>query len=145
MVHNNNGVKKEESLNDHFAEHLGMTVLERQAGYARVAVTLNKNLMNGVGLAHGGLIFTLADYAFALACNTYERRAVSVSASINYIYPGKAGILTAEGKVVSENKKMGHYTITVSDESETTIAVMSGLAYYSKRLILEKGHDNIPG
>lgn len=144
MFHNNNGVKEEESLSDHFAEHLGMTLLERRAGYARVAVTLNENLMNGVELAHGGLIFTLADYAFALACNTAERRAVSISASINYIYPGKAGTLTAEGAVVSENKKMGHYTMNVYNDDRTVIAVMSGLAYYSKRTVQKKGNNNVP-
>ena len=83
--------------NDHFAEVLGIKVQEVKDGYAKVSMKVEKNHTNALGFTHGGAIFSLADYAFAQACNFGDNVAVAVQVSINFLKPSVEGdILTAE-------------------------------------------------
>jgi acyl-CoA thioesterase len=114
---------------DCFAEALGMKVVEAKDGYAKVTMKVEKIHLNALGFTHGGAIFSLADYAFAHACNFGDNVAVAVQVSINFLKPSVEGdTLTAEATRVSDGKTMGLYHVTVKKE-EKIIADFSGLAF----------------
>jgi len=114
---------------DYYAEELGIKLLESKDGYSKVCMKVEKNHTNALGFTHGGAIFSLADYAFAQACNFGDNVAVSVQVSINFLKPSVEGdILTAEAVRVSDGKTMGLYHVTVKNQ-EKTMAFFSGLAF----------------
>jgi acyl-CoA thioesterase len=115
--------------NDHFAETLGIQVLEAKDGYAKVSMKVEKIHTNALGFTHGGAIFSLADYAFAQACNFGDNVAVAIQVSINFLKPSTEGdVLTAEATRVSEGKTTGLYQVTVRKEDKI-VALFNGLAY----------------
>ncbi len=114
---------------DLFAETLGIQVHEAKDGYAKVSLTVQKNHTNAHGFTNGGAIFTLADYAFAEACNYGENIAVALQASINFLRPTQAGdVLVAEATRISDGKTTGLYQVTVKS-CEKIVASFSGVAY----------------
>jgi acyl-CoA thioesterase len=114
---------------DYFAEALGIKVLEAKDGYSKVSMKVEKIHLNALGFTHGGAIFSLADYAFAQACNFGENVAVAVQVSINFLKPSVEGdTLTAEAKRVSDGKTMGLYNVTISNQDKQ-VAFFSGLAF----------------
>jgi acyl-CoA thioesterase len=114
---------------DHFAQELGMKVLETKEGYAKVSMKVEKIHTNALGFTHGGAIFSLADYAFAQACNFGDNVAVAVQVSINFLKPSVEGdTLTAEATRTSDGKTMGLYNVSVCNQSKQ-IAVFSGLSF----------------
>ena len=114
---------------DLFAETLGIQTLEAKDGYSKVTMKVQKSHLNGLGFTHGGAIFSLADYAFAEACNFGDNMAVALQVSINFLRPTVEGeILTAEALRVSDGKTTGLYNVTVKC-GEKTVAFFSGVAY----------------
>jgi acyl-CoA thioesterase len=114
---------------DNFAEALGIKVLDSKDGYAKVSMRVEKLHTNALGFTHGGAIFSLADYAFAQACNYGDKVAVAVQVSINFLKPSTEGdTLTAEANRISDGKTMGLYNVTVCNQDKQ-IAVFSGLAF----------------
>jgi acyl-CoA thioesterase len=114
---------------DYFREHLGVKVLEVKDGYAKLSLDITKSHTNSLGAAHGGVIFALADCAFAEASNFGETVAVAVQVSINFLKPAFEGdTLTAEAVRVSDGKTLGLYHVTISKQDKK-IAVFSGLAF----------------
>jgi acyl-CoA thioesterase len=114
---------------DNFAEALGMQVLEIKDGYAKVSMKIKKIHTNALGFTHGGAIFSLADFAFAQACNYGDNVAVAVQVSINFLKPSvEDDTLTAEASRVSDGKTMGLYQVTVHKDDKT-IALFTGLAF----------------
>ncbi len=114
---------------DYFAEELNIKVLETKDGAAKVSMKVEKKHTNALGFTHGGAIFSLADYAFAQACNFGDNVAVAVQVSINFLKPSVEGdLLTAEATRVSNGKTMGLYNVTVKNQDKT-VAFFSGLAF----------------
>ncbi|XHH08786.1 MAG: hydroxyphenylacetyl-CoA thioesterase PaaI [Candidatus Bathyarchaeia archaeon] len=114
---------------DLFAETLGIKILEVKDGYSKVSMKVQKNQLNGLGFTHGGAIFSLADYAFAEACNFGDNVAVALQVSINFLRPTVEGDdLIAEATRVSDGKTTGLYNVTVKC-GEKTVAFFSGLAF----------------
>jgi acyl-CoA thioesterase len=114
---------------DYFAEELGIKLVEARDGYAKVSMKVEKNHTNALGFTHGGAIFSLADYAFAQACNYGDNVAVAVQVNINFLKPSVEGdTLTAEAVRVSDGKTMGLYHVTVKNQ-EKMVAFFSGLAF----------------
>jgi len=113
-----------------FREHLGIEILEVSRGHARTRVRVREEFSNIHGYAHGGLIFSLADEAFALACNEDSSPAVAVSINMDYLKPVSVGdILTAEAKEVRRGRTMGFYDVFVVDEAARLVAKMRGISY----------------
>jgi acyl-CoA thioesterase len=111
---------------DDASRGLGMEILEIKAGYARLAMTIKPNMVNGHGIAHGGFIFTLADSAFAFACNSHNERTVAAHGNISFIRPGKLGDrLVASAREISRSGRSGIYDISVSADG-TTVAELRG-------------------
>ena len=114
---------------DYFAENLGIKVIESKDGYCKVNMKVEKNHTNALGFTHGGAIFSLADYAFAQACNFGTNIAVALQVNINFLKPSIEGdILTAEATRVSDGKTTGLYQVTVKKEDKT-VALFTGLAF----------------
>lgn len=121
-------------FNDHdlFAKHNGMQIVEVAPGYAKATMELQEHHLNGVRVAQGGAIFTLADLAFAAACNSHGTVAVAVNVSITFMQAATSGTLVAEAREVALNPKLSNCYITVTDEQQRTVATFQGLAYRKK-------------
>ena len=126
------------SRRDLFARHLGIELLELRAGYSRAALTIAPFMLNGLGLPHGAVIFALADFAFATACNSHGRVAVALSMDIHYLSsPKVAASLVAEAVEVRRGQRTGLYRILVTQDGATPIAELHGMAYFKDASFLE--------
>ncbi len=114
---------------DHFAATSGVEILELQQGYARTALTIEQRHLNSVGILQGGAIFTLADLAFAMACNSGGRVAVAINTSLSFLRATRSGTLTAEAEEVSRSRRISTCTVRVTDEDEQLVALFQGTAY----------------
>ena len=111
---------------DDASKGLGMEILQIRPGEAVLAMTVLPNMVNGHGIAHGGFIFTLADSAFAFACNSHNERAVAAQCNISFIRPGKLGDrLIATAREISRNGRSGIYDVRVTAD-DTVIAEFRG-------------------
>lgn len=109
---------------------LGMQVVEVRPGYARMSMTVRPDMLNGHGLCHGGLIFTLADSAFAYACNNRNQNTVASGCTIDFLAPGRPGdVLSAEAVEQSLAGRTGVYDITVSNQEGRRIALFRGRSH----------------
>lgn len=98
-------------------------------GFSRVAMTLRGDMLNGHGSAHGGMIFALADTAFAYACNSRNQVSVAHQASITFVDAGRAGErLIAEARETAAKGRSGVYAVTVFGEDKRIIAAMQALS-----------------
>jgi acyl-CoA thioesterase len=114
---------------DYFRELLGIKVHEVRDGYAKMSITITKKHTNAVGFTHGGVLFSLADCAFAEAVNFGNRKAVAIQVSINYLRPTAEGdILTAEATTVSDKKTLALCSVIIK-KGNKDVAMFSGLAY----------------
>ena len=109
------------------SQTIGITVAEVRAGFARLNLTIRSDMLNGHGICHGGYIFTLADTAFACACNTRNEVNLAQQCSIEYKRPGKAGAqLTATAEHKSQDGRHGSYQVTVTDHDDNLVALFEG-------------------
>ncbi|MEP1201380.1 hydroxyphenylacetyl-CoA thioesterase PaaI [Tateyamaria sp.] len=114
---------------DRASQALGMAITAIGPGTATLTMAVRDNMLNGHGICHGGMIFTLADSAFAFACNTHNQRTVAQSNQITYLAPGKAGdTLTAQATEVSRIGRSGTYDVVVQDSDGQDIALFRGLS-----------------
>jgi acyl-CoA thioesterase len=112
---------------DDASKGLGMEILEIAPGQATLAMTVKPDMVNGQRIAHGGFIFTLADSAFAFACNTHNERAVAAQGSISFIRPGKLGDrLVATAREISRSGRSGIYDVRITANDDTVIAEFRG-------------------
>lgn len=101
---------------DRFATDAGMTVEEAHPGYARCSVTLDERHRNAMGGVMGGVHFTLADLAFAVASNLGGRPTVNVHSSIQYLSAVKGEILTAEAHCRKDGRSLCFYDVELTSE-----------------------------
>lgn len=112
---------------------LGMRLEETRPGYARLSMPVREDMVNGHDTCHGGFIFTLADSAFAFACNYNNYATVAAGASIEFIAPPKLGdILVAVGEERTRSGRMGVYDVRVEKQDGTLIALFRGKSYQTK-------------
>ncbi len=98
-------------------------------GFARLSMRIRADMLNGHGMAHGGMIFTLADTAFAYACNSQNIASVALNATISFLSPVKLGErLIAEAREETTAGRTGIYAVTVYGEGERIVAVFQGLS-----------------
>jgi len=115
----------------------GLRLDAARAGFARVALEAAPEMLNGHGTLHGGVIFTLADAAFAYACNSYNEAAVANQVSIVFLSPGQAGErLVAEAVEVSREGRSGVYQVVVTAADGRVVAVFQGLSRLLGRPVL---------
>lgn len=115
---------------DQAAQALGMAIVEVRPGYAVLTMKVRPDMVNGHHICHGGLIFTLADTAFAYACNSYNHNTVASACHIDFLSPGKEGdLLEAEAVERSLSGRTGVYDITVRVAGGKTVALFRGKSY----------------
>jgi acyl-CoA thioesterase len=109
---------------------LGMRLIAVRPGWARVAMTVRADMLNGHGLCHGGLLFALADSAFAFSCNSHGEPTVAAAASVVFLVPVRGGDeLSAEAAERWRTRRHGLYDITVTNQRGECVALFRGRAY----------------
>lgn len=117
---------------DQFAARNDIELVDVSPGYAKAKLTLHPHHWNALRTVQGGAIFTLADLAFAAACNSHGTVAVAINVSITFMKAATTGTLWAEAREVSKNFKIGSYAVEVRDDQGDLIAQFQGLAYRKK-------------
>lgn len=113
--------------NDAASQGLGINIQAIEPGKAVLSMTVDETMLNGHKTCHGGFIFTLADSAFALACNSYNKTAVAAACDISFVRPAHAGnVLTADAREVHKAGRNGIYDIRITDQDNQTIALFRG-------------------
>lgn len=112
---------------DQASQFLGMQIAEIGEGTATLTMTVRPEFCNGHGICHGGLTFTLADSAFAFACNSRNQATVAQHNQISYLAPGREGdVLTAHAREVNLSGRSGLYDVTVTNQDAVVIAEFRG-------------------
>jgi acyl-CoA thioesterase len=119
---------------DAFSQWLGIEVLDIGPGTCTVRMTVRSEMLNGFGVAHGGIVFSVADSAFAFACNTQGRVAVSVENSITYpkaIHEGD--VLTAVAREEAASERLGYYRVDVTRQTNEVVGLFRGTSYRTQK------------
>ena len=115
--------------NDRYAARSGIELLETGDGYAKARMPITPEHLNGAGVCQGGAIFTLADFAFAAACNSRGKLTVSVQSNIHIFRSEKSGFLYAEAREIFDHKRLSNCEVRITNESGDLIATFSGTGY----------------
>ena len=124
--------------NDFFSQWMGVKVLEVREGYSRIQMSIRKEMVNGFGIVHGGIPFSLADSAFAFACN--NRNNLSVALDVNIVFTKAVNVgdtLMAEAKEFHNGRSTGVYLITVSNQKNEQIAFFKGTCFRTGKALLK--------
>lgn len=112
---------------DKFSQWLGIKVLEIKEGYSKIQMVVRDEMVNGFGIAHGGIAFSFADSAFAFACNNRNNLSVALDTSINFTKAVNVGdTLTAEAIEIHNGRSTGLYLITISNQNDEQVAHFKG-------------------
>jgi acyl-CoA thioesterase len=115
---------------DRASQALGMRLLEVRPGRARVVMTVRPDMLNGHDVCHGGIVFALADSAFAFACNSYNESTVAAAAAIDFLAAARAGDeLMAAASELWRSRRNGIYEIEVTNQRGERVALFRGRSY----------------
>ncbi len=128
-------VKEFFDTRDRFAKFVGIEIVEVNKGRAKVKLEIREEHLNGVNIIHGGVLFSLADYAFAIASNSHGNVAVAINSTISFIKAVDRGTIFAEAIEISKNPKLGIYKADVTHESGELLAVFQGMVYRKKQVL----------
>lgn len=117
------------SAPDHFAELLGIEPLHSSFEQSACRLHIGEQHRNALGGIHGGLIFSLADIAFAAACNAGAAVYIGLQAEVRYMRKAEGEVLTATATLMGGSRKIAHYQVLVTDSRNTRIALFSASAY----------------
>lgn len=127
---NSRRIKRFFTERDRFARHCGIRLVAVAPGTARAKMTVRREHLNGIATCHGGAIFTLADFAFAAACNSHGTVAVALSVNITFLTAARSGdVLTATVEEIAKKKKVGDYLIRVTNRKKELVALFHGVAF----------------
>lgn len=122
---------------DYFSRWMNVEVLEVKAGYSKIKMKLRREMLNGFGIAHGGITFALADSAFAFACNSDGKITVALDVSISFPKAAKEGdILIAEAKQINQTNRTGLYLVEIKNQQEALVAIFKGTCYRTGKPLL---------
>ena len=122
---------------DLFSQWLQIEVLDIREGYSRISMTVRKEMVNGFGIAHGGIAFSFADSAFAFACNNRNNLSVALDTAINFTKPVHVGDqLVAEAKEIHNGRSTGLYHITITNQANHSVAFFKGTCYRTGKTLL---------
>jgi acyl-CoA thioesterase len=122
---------------DRFSQWLGIEVLDIKTGESCIRMKVREEMVNGFGIAHGGVAFSLADSAFAFACNNRNQLSVALDTSINFTREVRVGdTLTATAKEEHNGRSTGLYTIRIVNQDEKLVAQFKGLCYRTDKKLI---------
>ena len=123
--------------NDYFSQWMGVKVLEVKEGYSRISMTIRKEMVNGFGIVHGGLPFSLADSAFAFACNNRNNLSVALDVTITFTKAVNVGdVLIAEAKENHNGRSIGVYLITITNQKNEQVGFFKGTCFRTGKSLL---------
>lgn len=116
--------------NDFFSQWLGIELLNVSEGYSLIRMTVRKEMVNGFGIAHGGIAFSLGDSAFAFACNNRNNLSVALDVTTSFIKAVNIGdTLTAEAKEIHNGRSTGVYLVTITNQRGEQVALFKGTCF----------------
>ena len=122
---------------DLFSQWLGISVLDIEEGYSKITMTVRPEMINGFGIVHGGIAFSLADSCFAFACNNRNVLSVALDTSINFTKPVHVGdVLIAEAKELHNGKSTGLYHIAITNQQEHIVALFKGTCFRTNKALV---------
>ena len=123
---------------DLFSQWLGIAVIEISEGYSKIQMTIRPEMMNGLGIVHGGIAFSLADSCFAFACNNRNNLSVALDTSINFTKPVHIGdVLIAEAKELHNGRSTGLYHITITNQDNIVVALCKGTCFRTNKKLID--------
>jgi len=123
--------------NDLFSQWLGIEVLEINAGVSKIKMVVREEMINGFGIVHGGIAFSLADSAFAFACNNRNILSVALDTAINFTKPVHVGdTLIAEAKEIHNGRSTGLYHIQITNQHEHLVAIFKGTCFRTNKKLI---------
>ena len=132
-------IKEFFSTGDLFARHAGIELVDAGLGWAKASMKIEPFHFNGAGTVHGGAIFTLADFAFAVASNSHGTLAMGINTSVNFVKAAIKGTLYAEAVEQAKGPKLASYSVMVTDDVGDVVAIFQGMVYRKKESILPAG------
>ncbi len=138
-------LKKFFSTNDLFARHAGIELLDVGPGRAKASMKIEPFHFNGARTVHGGAIFTLADFAFAVASNSHGSMAMGINTSVSFVKAATKGTLYAEATEQSKGPKLATYSVMITDYAGDIVAIFQGMAYRKKEPIIPADSKSEPG
>ena len=122
---------------DLFSQWLGIEIVQIREGYSKLRMRIRKEMVNGFGIIHGGIPFSLADSAFAFACNNRNILSVALDTSINFIKPVHVDdVLTAEAKEMHNGRSTGLYHISITNQNNHLVAHFKGMCFRTGKGLL---------
>ena len=119
---------------DAFSQWLGIEVVEVAPRRSTCRMTVREEMVNGLGVTHGGIEFSLADSAFAFACNTHGKVTVSIENSVTYPAPIRSGdVLTAVAQEEASSGRLSYYRSEVTNQRGEVVALFRGTAFKTNR------------
>ncbi len=123
---------------DLFSQWLGIQILEIREGYSRIKMIVRSEMMNGLGIVHGGIAFSLSDSAFAFACNSRNNLSVALDTSINFLKPAHVDDeLIAEAKEIHNGKSTGLYQVTITNQHNHIVALFKGTCFRTGKVLID--------
>lgn len=122
---------------DLFSQWMQIQVIEIKEGYSKLRLVVRQEMINGLDVVHGGIIFSLADTCFAFACNSRNHLSLALDVSVTYnkaAHPGD--ILVAEAREIHNGRRTGLYIITVTNQSNEHVALFKGTCYRTGKSVL---------
>jgi acyl-CoA thioesterase len=132
-----NKVVEEMMLKDRFSQWLGIKILATSEGYSKIEMTVREEMVNGFGIAHGGIAFSLADSALAFACNNRNNLSVALDTTITFTKAVQVNdILIAEAKEIHNGKSTGVYLINVHNQKKQQVALFKGTCFRTEKKLV---------
>ena len=122
---------------DLFSQWLGISIIEIKEGYSKIKMTVRSEMINGFGIVHGGIAFSLADSAFAFACNNRNVLSVALDTSINFLKPVQVNdMLIAEATELHNGRSTGLYQINITNQQNIVVAVFKGTCFRTSKSLI---------
>ena len=129
-------IKRFFATEDLFARHNGIELLEVEPGLAKASMKIEPYHFNAAKTVHGGAIFTLADFAFAVASNSHGTLAMGINTSISFVKAATKGTLYAVAREQTRNPKLASYLVQITDDVNDVVAIFQGMVYRKKESII---------
>lgn len=124
---------------DLFSQWLGIRIIEIKEGFSKIEMTVREEMINGLGVVHGGIAFSFADSAFAFACNSRNNLSLALDTAINFIKPVYPGdILTAEANEKHNGRATGLYHIIVTNQKGHEVAFFKGICFRTGKNVIDE-------
>ncbi|GAC1593361.1 MAG: hydroxyphenylacetyl-CoA thioesterase PaaI [Ginsengibacter sp.] len=122
---------------DKFSRWMGIKVLSVKEGYSKISMVVREEMINGFGIVHGGIPFSMADSAFAFACNNRNNLSVALDVTISFSKAVKVGDeLIAEAKEIHNGRSTGVYLITILNKNNEHIALFKGTCFRTGKALI---------